>query len=56
VNVGGVVMNPKPQTPNPEPAFMTHRERVLSTFRFEPTDRPAYDLMEQQVWPELLAL
>ena len=34
---------------------MTHRERVLSSFRFEPTDRPAHDLMEQQVWPELLA-
>ena len=34
---------------------MTHRERVLSSFRFEPVDRPAYDLMEQQVWPELLA-
>lgn len=33
---------------------MTHRERVLATFRFERTDRPAYDLMEQQLWPELL--
>jgi uroporphyrinogen decarboxylase len=33
---------------------MTHRERVLRTFRFEQTDRPALDLMEQQVWPELL--
>jgi uroporphyrinogen decarboxylase len=34
---------------------MTHRERVLKTFRFEQTDRTAYDLMEGTVWPELLA-
>lgn len=34
---------------------MTHRERVLSTFRFEKTDRPPYDLMESTVWPELAA-
>ncbi len=32
-----------------------HQERVRKTFLFEETDRPAYDLMEQQVWPELLA-
>jgi len=34
---------------------MTHRERVLAAFEFGAIDRPAYDLMEQQVWPELLA-
>ena len=34
---------------------MTHRERVLATFAFQPTDRVAYDLMEGSVWPELLA-
>jgi len=34
---------------------MTHRERVLSTFRFESSDRVAYDLMEGAVWPELMA-
>jgi uroporphyrinogen decarboxylase len=34
---------------------LTHRERVLRTFRFEPTDRPSCDLMEGFVWPELLA-
>lgn len=33
---------------------MTHRERVLRTFRFAETDRLAYDLMESAVWPELL--
>lgn len=33
---------------------MTPRQRVLKTFRFEPTDRPAYDLMEGTVWPELM--
>jgi uroporphyrinogen decarboxylase len=33
---------------------MTSRDRVLATFRFEQPDRPASDLMEQQVWPELL--
>lgn len=32
---------------------MTHRERVLRTFRFEDTDRAPYDLMEGVVWPEL---
>lgn len=32
---------------------MTHRERVLKTFRFEQTDRVPYDLMEGIVWPEL---
>ena len=32
---------------------MTHRERVLATFRFEQPDRLAYDLMEGIVWPEL---
>lgn len=34
---------------------MTHRERVLKTFRFEKTDHPPYDLMESTVWPELAA-
>ena len=34
---------------------MTHRERVLKTFRFEATDRLPYDLMEGSVWPELMA-
>ncbi len=33
---------------------MTHRERVLATFDFGPTDRVALDLMEQAIWPELL--
>jgi len=33
---------------------MTHRERVLSTFAFQQTDRVAYDLMEGSVWSELL--
>lgn len=33
---------------------MTPRERVLATFRFEPTDRPAYDLMEGTTWPALM--
>ncbi len=32
---------------------LTHRQRVLNTFRFEATDRPAYDLMEGCVWTEL---
>ena len=32
---------------------MTHRERVLRTFQFEDTDRPAYDIAEGQVWWEL---
>jgi len=32
---------------------MTHRERALKTFAFEPTDRPALDLMENCVWSEL---
>lgn len=34
---------------------MTHRERVLKTFRFEKTDRPPYDFMESVIWPELAA-
>ena len=34
---------------------MTHRERVLKTFRFEHTDRVPYDLMEGFVWPDLMA-
>jgi len=33
---------------------MTHRERVLKTFRFEQTDRVPYDLMENGIWPELM--
>ena len=33
---------------------ITHRNRVLKTFRFEQTDSPPYDLMEGCVWPELL--
>ena len=33
---------------------MTPRERVLRTFRFEQTDRAAFDLMESTVWDELL--
>jgi hypothetical protein len=33
---------------------MTHRERVLRTFHFEPTDRMPYDLMEGFVWPVLM--
>jgi uroporphyrinogen decarboxylase len=32
---------------------MNSRERVFRTLRFEPTDRPPYDLMEGAVWPEL---
>ncbi|NQT93260.1 MAG: hypothetical protein HQ559_10900 [Lentisphaerae bacterium] len=32
---------------------MTSRDRVLKTFRFEPTDRPACDLMEGIAWDEL---
>lgn len=32
---------------------MNSRERVFATLRFQPTDRPAYDLMEGAVWPEL---
>ena len=32
---------------------MTPRERVLKTFRFEQTDRPPCDLMEQCCWDEL---
>ncbi len=34
---------------------VTHRDRVLSTFRFRSSDRVAYDLMEGAVWPELMA-
>ncbi len=33
---------------------VTPRERVLKTFRFQETDRVAFDLMEGSVWPELL--
>ncbi len=33
---------------------MTSRQRVLASLRFEPTDRPPFDLMEGTVWPELL--
>ncbi len=33
---------------------MNSRERVLQTFRFEPADRPPFDLMEGCVWPELM--
>ena len=33
---------------------MTHRDRVLKTFRFEPTDRLPCDLSESKVWPELM--
>ena len=33
---------------------MTHRERVLWTFRFERTDHSANDLMAGTVRPELL--
>lgn len=32
---------------------MTHRERVLRTFAFQETDKPAFDLMENATWPEL---
>lgn len=32
---------------------MTHRERVLKTFDFEPVDRVPIDIMEAQIWPEL---
>jgi uroporphyrinogen decarboxylase len=34
--------------------MLTHRERVLRTLRFEPTDRAPYDFMEGFVWPELM--
>ena len=34
---------------------MTHRERVLETFRFGQVDRPAFDLAEGTVWRELLS-
>ena len=34
---------------------LTHRQRGLATFRFEPTDHPPYDLMEGCIWPELQA-
>jgi uroporphyrinogen decarboxylase len=33
---------------------MNSRQRVLSTFAFEQTDRPPFDLMEGCVWKELL--
>lgn len=32
---------------------MNSRQRVLRTLNFQPVDRPAYDLMEGCVWPEL---
>jgi uroporphyrinogen decarboxylase len=32
---------------------VTHRERIVSTFRFERVDRPAVDLMEGHVWTDL---
>ena len=32
---------------------LTSRERVLRTFRLEPTDRAPFDFMEGSVWPEL---
>ena len=32
---------------------MTHRERVLKTFRFEQPDRVAHDMMEGSLWGEL---
>ena len=34
---------------------MNSRERVLRTLRCEPTDRPAFDLVEGAIWPELQA-
>ena len=33
--------------------LMNSRERVLRSLSFQPVDRPAYDLMEGCVWPEL---
>ena len=33
--------------------FMTSRERVLSTFKFQNIDRPACDLMEGRLWDEI---
>jgi uroporphyrinogen decarboxylase len=33
---------------------MIHRQRVLNTFKFEPTDRVPFDLMEGCVWSELM--
>ena len=33
--------------------MLSHRERVLKTLEFEPTDRVAFDLMEGTVWPAL---
>jgi uroporphyrinogen-III decarboxylase len=33
---------------------MTHRERILAAFRFQPTDHLPCDLMEGVVWPELI--
>jgi uroporphyrinogen decarboxylase len=32
---------------------MTHRQRLLATFRFEAVDRPAVDLMEGHIWSDL---
>jgi uroporphyrinogen decarboxylase len=34
--------------------MLTHRDRVLKTFQFEPIDHPAFDLMEGCVWQELM--
>jgi uroporphyrinogen decarboxylase len=32
---------------------VNHRERALRTFRYQPTDRVPYDLMENILWPAL---
>ena len=34
---------------------MTHRERALAAFRFDPTDRPPCDLLENMLWERLRA-
>lgn len=34
---------------------MNPRERILKTLHFEKVDRPAYDLIEGIIWPEILA-
>ena len=34
--------------------MLSHRQRVLKTFSFEPTDHAPLDLMEGCVWPELM--
>jgi uroporphyrinogen decarboxylase len=33
---------------------MNPRERILNTLRFQPVDRPAFDLMEGILWPEIM--